>query len=528
MDDGGTELVADASLGDRTVERVVAGPSTKAFHLGALAVLGTPPGTVAGDLPSVMSWFLGRWRTSRGGDRPPLVWLDDAQELDGLSAAVLRQAVTAGIIQLVATHRTPDELPTEIRALLTEGAISEVDVPPLSPDETGQLATMVAGRELTDVELDEIAALSDGYPLFVVALSGVVDETVALSSMGSMDVLVGRRFRTLDPAVHTAELIAVAGPVSMELLADESEAVAQLRGRGLVERDANMRVRLTHPLYAVWLIEDLGPEVDWIYEQLIRRAKTAATGVVDDVTLADWHLRVGRPLTETFAASVTAEALARSDGPTALRFVVYVDGPERLLWEGQGQIPCGEIESGLALLDDARRTGPTELRVHAAEWTARFLGAMLRDYDRAHAVLDEVDHAGLAPELQRQVLIGRLWLATFGPSTGDLEIDRVHALTDSSLPGDAASYELAMCAASALEGTHGPLRAESFIRRMRELAPGGIGPRSLARGCSVEAWWHALRGEPNRGAALIMEHLPDRLAMGDTESSALLTGNLGL
>ena len=79
-----------------------------------------------------MSWYFAQWRTAARSGQPPLVWIDDAQHLDGLTASLLRQAVSSNVVQILATHRSSEPLPVEMVAMTTEGSLTTQAVAPLT------------------------------------------------------------------------------------------------------------------------------------------------------------------------------------------------------------------------------------------------------------------------------------------------------------------------------------------------------------------------------------------------------------
>ena len=159
--------IANDTNESRTVDRLLASETTKSFNLGALAPLGQPTGVAPPDLATVISWYLGRWRSQARVRGPVLLWLDDAQHLDDVSATVIRQGVAAGAVQLLATQRTPETLPPDLNALIVEGLLEVVDVDPLDEVATTELAEAVAGRTLGDDDRSTIHRLSAGHPLFI-------------------------------------------------------------------------------------------------------------------------------------------------------------------------------------------------------------------------------------------------------------------------------------------------------------------------------------------------------------------------
>ncbi|MEM8705918.1 MAG: LuxR C-terminal-related transcriptional regulator [Actinomycetota bacterium] len=516
--------IANATNEFRAVDRLLASETTKAFSLGALAPLGQPTGVAPPDLATVISWYLGRWRSQARVRGSVLLWLDDAQHLDDLSATVIRQGVAAGAVQLVATQRTPELLPPDLNALIIEGLLEVVDVEPLGEADTTELAEAVAGRTLADDDRATIHRLSAGHPLFIrdLALRPEADD---LTSIRSLQAVIGDRLGALSPdARAAAELIAAAEPVPAALLRDDRAAVDELRVAGLVRAVDDTDVRLEHPLYSAWLLESLGPLAEGVYATLADRA---ATVDVAPLRRADWELRAAREPSPEVAEAAVRAAIDRTDHDAADRFVPFT-GPAQDLLRAQLLVFTGDFEAGCALLEQVRATDPDHgRRAEAGAMLAQVIGLGLGDHETASAILAEAHSVDLAPRHRRQLLVSSLFLGLFGPPRHE-DLELVEPLLDVD-DGDPSSYELAALGTAAIIQTLGSPRAARVVQRMRELET-KFEPDTQAvnRGRSIEGWFHVYGGDVSTGTTLLVDRFRAVQRQGDLEGMGLLGGTAGL
>ncbi len=521
------EAVQQLAGQGRNVQLLMASEATSDFQFGALAPIGYPPKSEPGDVTMALGWYLSNWRRQGTAGGPVVVWVDDAQHLDSLSALMLRHAVTASVIQLVATHRTPEQLPSDIEAMATDGSLTSFDVPPLEREDAGILARLVCPRKLTVAEVNEVTRLGGGRPLLLRELALAVDAPDSNLTAG-FDSQISRRISRLPPAERrTLEMIAVAEPLPASVLVEHRDELAGLIGSGIVQTHGANELRLEHPLYSEWVVRALGPRSVEVYRDLI----AAAPDETDSRLLVEWHLCADIAPSPSLASAATRAALTRSDTETAFRFVSHTPPGERLLLEGQALLLSGSVADGLEMLASVY-TGSESSRTHAVEaatFAARFVGLVLGDQAEAHRILSSVDDASLDPLLRRVLLNGRLWLWMFGPGPDGSELDLVHELLSSSLPIDQTSYDLAISAGAVTYLVHGAQRADGIIRRMREIESAVEPDRdSLARARSVEAWHLLLCGQASAAVMLVSEAFETARQIGDAESVSLLGGTGGL
>ncbi len=516
------ELIRREDIGSRHVERLLASPATSGFSLAALAPVGVPQGVDPGNLAAVLSWYLGVWRSREGLSGPPIVWVDDVQYLDGLSAMVLRHAAVHGCIQLLATHRTTEPLGDDIHALMTEGAVSEIPLAPLQEADGRELAEAVVGRSLTADEAHEIAGRGAGYPLYIRELSESIRDH--RSTETSLEALVGRRFAELTPAVRRcAAKIAFAEPLPIEVLRGEREHLRELETRGLVQAVADV-VRLDHPMFGEMLRASHASEEAELFTEL-----AATDAEIDVVTRADWAVRSGRPPDRRLAMQAASDALARSDGAAALRFLAGVDEADRQLLQGQAQILVGDLEAGLAALERVRNTGGPIERVEAAATLARILGLMVGQFDVAHQIVTEADGDDLAVAERQSLALARMWLFAFGPGAHkDDELAEAISLVRGDMEPSVEAHGLALGVAGVLYLAGDGLAAVEMIRRFRAIETEvEIAPDAAAQAQSIEAWFFAYYGRFRDAASAMARTLAWCEDIAQMEGVSLLAGSAG-
>jgi DNA-binding CsgD family transcriptional regulator len=518
------ELSRDPSA--RDADRVLASPATAELALSTLAPLTTPAVTSA-ELDHVHAWFFAHWRERCVDGRAALVWLDDAQHVDALSAALLRRAVTAGIVQLLATHRTPEPLPADLHALLTEGLLAATEVPPLAQADAARLAEAAAPTPLTAAQLDRVIELSQGNPLYVRELAMLVTAADRDMAWRNLRGVVGRPIDRLTPSLRrTIELIAVAEPVPAALFASRSDDVAVLLRAGLVHRQGRDALRVDHPLRAAWITHQLGPLDADVHRELVELADSeGVTDQLDPFTVVEWHLRGGIRPDQDRALAAARLAIARSDGATAQRMVRAVDGPQRALLEAQARVISGDVDGGLAALDHIRRSGPTAERVEAAALQARYVGVMLGDFERAHELLASIHDGDLSPRLRGFIGIAQLWLWIFGPVPRPEQVDSMLSVAADG-PADRSAHQILVVGLALLCHTVSPVHIDQLVADIEELEHRiDVGGAARAQARAATGWYHLARGDAGVGAELCRAALDAAVRDGNAEGTALLGGS---
>lgn len=520
------EVVSAPELRHRALDRLLACAGTSEVALAAMLPL--IAGRVTHDgLGSQLEWYLGRWRSRRNSASPTLVWLDDAHHLDEVSAALIRQAVTSGDIQLFGTARVDEAVPDDLVALLVDGTVGRVHLLPLDPAASRRLATLCTPTPTSATRAERIARLAAGYPLFVRELALSPDPGTLPPDGPGRAVLRARLDRLPAGVRRAAELVALAQPVPAALLEHRAHQLEVLRRDGLLVTHEVDLVRLDHPLQTEWLVHGLGAARVECYRELVERA-TAAPGLVDPLLVLEWQLGARQRLVSAEAARAVRLALARTDLRAARRLLAHVAGQQRELLLGQTLAIEGDLDRGLELLERVRaEASDPALRVEAASLLVRHLGLTRNDPARAHEVLDRTDTPELDVRLRRHLLLGRLWLRLFGPDLGP----RITPEDELLRPGqedDQLAYDLATSSA-ALFCQAGVDRAAPLLERALTIERKiDVDEGSWCRTRAVEACLQLFGGDLAAARATIAAGARRAWEQGWQEGFWLLAGNAGV
>ena len=167
----------------------------------------------------------------RRADGPFVLMVDDAQELDDASVALLDHLVAVGSVFVVLTVRS-DHAAVNAAEIWQHERIVRIDLAPLAEAEVRALATIALGGPLDGVTLQTLLATSGGNVLFLRELIDGGLESGALSNrfglwrlegplLGSsrLQDLIGRRLAGLPAAeLEALELVALGDPLELSLL----------------------------------------------------------------------------------------------------------------------------------------------------------------------------------------------------------------------------------------------------------------------------------------------------------------------
>lgn len=516
-----SELVAPLAKMGRRIDRLLASESTKDHQFAVLAPLGAPTGVMPGDVPGLLSWYLAQWRTAARSGQPPLVWIDDAQHLDGLTASLIRQAVSGNVIQALVTHRSTEPLPAEILAMTTEGLLTPHLVEPLMPESTRQLIDAASTAEIDADRVERIVDLANGNPLFALELTTAANTGHTITDSPSLRSVIGQRFRPLTPELRrTVELVALTEPIDPSLLPQRRAEISELRAAGLLITHGES-LRLDHPLHGAWLLENIDSDHDHFAELLDNAPRDASSS-----TRLSWTLRANREPDADLAAEAARELLILSDGRGLLHLIEFLPNDQRNLIEAKALMLVGQLDDGLALLDQVRHTGVPEERVDAASWMAKYLGVMLGQYETAHQVLAEVDHPGLAVPLRRILLNARQWLWIFGTGNSQEFLQLALDLTEPEHPVDHSSFDVLTAASSLCHHQWTAEESQTFLDRASEVAQLiDVEREAHYRFVATSGGIQLFGGKPLAAASIHKEGVHEAAGVGSAEGVGLLAAN---
>jgi DNA-binding CsgD family transcriptional regulator len=254
-----------SSISDRCETHwIVASRSGRALPLGAFSEWIRDGGSD----PTMLVRSLIDALTASPHGRPVVVGVDDAHQLDDLSAFVVHQLVHRQRAKVVVTVRNRETAPDAITALWKDSYLERVRLAALTREESGQLLTRVLNGPVDSATVEHLWRLTHGNVLF---LRHFVDQELAngrwfvekglwtwngdASAFTELADLVTSQMGALsEPLADVVDLLTVAGPLDCDLLAEVAgwSVVDEARVRGLIsiEYDSNRSMaRLGHPLY---------------------------------------------------------------------------------------------------------------------------------------------------------------------------------------------------------------------------------------------------------------------------------------
>lgn len=440
-------------------------------------------------------------RSSLTGDAGDLLLVvDDAHNLDPLSATLVYQLARAGAARLVVTVASEAEPPDAIAALWSDDLLTRVAIEPLDRAQTAAFVESALDATLDVADADELFRRSLGNPLYLRhlidggglehvdgrwrcrdedrrPLSGVIDEY--LCALPEPARAVVDYLAIAEPLART-DLVALVGGEQLDTLG-QAEAAGAVR----VGPDSDTsEIFVGHPLYAdraravltaehahalrVSLVAQLAKHPsDHVSDQLRLSslaidvpASATPAAVTDAATAAGQALRLGDV---RLAERLARAALDRSDALAARLPLAYALG-----WQGRGR----EADAVLAAVNPAELT-ETELMAWAIPRAAnRFW--MLNEPERATAFL-QTTRSRVTEPTARSTLDALA--ATFAMNSGNLP--RAITLATEVLSGPAADDMAVAWAASAAALSSARMGRFGDVDRLAERASAAEHPGLL-------------------------------------------------
>lgn len=369
---GKSALAAEAAarLPQPPVARIVATAAGRSVPFGALAPI--LDDTVIGGHATAVAAII--TRRFAGSARPPVLLVDDLQEIDEPSASVLLSLVANGSIRLLGTIRDGGKPPDAVTALWKENLVTRVDLPPLTRSQVAQLLTALLDGPVASPTVEVLYELSSGNALHLVELArfGRRQRRFTQRSgrwwwIGEHDDVPPRLAELLLSRVHAlsesgqaaAEVLALGDPLPYETLDQVAEpgALDELERAGLVtvseDPSGVLRIRFAHPLLQSVTEANLTTARR---RSLSEQLRAAPADHVDIVRQAGWELACGsRPRADILLAA--ADAVMLSDSPLAERMarraVEAGSGPIGLATVSHILSERGDITAARAALDEA-------------------------------------------------------------------------------------------------------------------------------------------------------------------------------
>jgi DNA-binding SARP family transcriptional activator len=276
-------------------------------------------------------FFEGLARAVLATDRATLLVLDDLQWCDEATMDWLAflLAYSGNSRLLVAATARSGELAenrsvcASLRPLRSAGLVTEIDLAPLGPADTGALAAALYGRRPTDADAALLHAATGGYPLFLVEAARATPTPASYSAPGTLTDLDGVLQRRLaQPSATAREVAGLAAAVgrdfSLDLLSEASDldtetlvlAVDEL-WRHRILRELGDGYDFAHDLLRDAAYDCVSPPQRWLlHRRLAQSLEVLHSGRADGVAaqLADQYDRAGRSDRALYYLGRAAEA----------------------------------------------------------------------------------------------------------------------------------------------------------------------------------------------------------------------------
>lgn len=433
------ECVSLATDRGYAVAHVRANRSSATIPYGAFAGL-LPP--AAGRAPESRGDLLRHFAEAvldHAGGRPLLLVVDDAQDLDEASAALLLHLVLHGGVFPVVTLRTGEPTPESVVMLWKDQLIDRIDVSPLTVTHIAMLAAEVLGGAVEGSTVHSLWTTSEGNVLFLRELiiaavdSGALTDARgiwllqgSLATSPRLTELVRLRLGTLDDDErHALEVVSVGEPVALptlETLADRG-CIERLESRALVDvtvEGSSRQVRMGHPLYGeVLRAEQPGSRYERICRELAEAvARAGELSAEDALRVAVWRLESGDTEHAEMLTAAARQAGFAYDFYLARRLA-------RAAWDAGGGVEAGHLlggvldvlgeheEADVVLRAAESLAGTDEERAQIAE--ARFANLFrgLGRPEEAEAVILAAEGAVRDPNLRAELVSQRAIHALF-------------------------------------------------------------------------------------------------------------------
>lgn len=323
----GHEVVSELVRSDEIADSILCTQATAEIPFLALSKF-------AGDseLGTRAEHILKGWRD---GD-PLVLFVDDVNQLDRMSWAVIHQAVNEGHVRLIATARSEATPTPESVALWKDLGLARVELQPLSRPETAAMLASGLGAEIDRGAVRHIWDASRGVPLYVKELGhaavlqgalvkerGVWMAQSPIPTPSSLIDLIRSRLDGLSATeARAAEVIGAAEvlPIAvLESLSGASAVVGLERANIVVTTDTTCR--LAHPLFGE-VIRQLTPTAR-SREILTALVATFDTQTVTDperlIRLATWQLAANEPNSASLMSGAARAAYDAGDFDLAIR-----------------------------------------------------------------------------------------------------------------------------------------------------------------------------------------------------------------
>jgi DNA-binding CsgD family transcriptional regulator len=425
-----SEAAEQAERNGFAVRRVLATKSASGIPLGAFAAILPDAAPTAGDAIEDLLRTSERFLVEQVGGRPLLLLVDDAQNLDDISAALVLHMVSRRVAFVLETVRSGVPVPDATAALWKEELGIRMDLGPLDEAQLGDALARALGGPVDGGTTRRLAHRAEGNMLFLTQLVDAALDQGALVRVRGLWRLAG----PLDPPERLAELlearlgaltdeersvlevIAIGEPLGFDSMDADEQMLASLEARGLVTvtpDGARTDLRLRHPMHG----ELLRSRMTTLRERAIARqlANTTQTSGArrrgDVMRIGAWRLEAHDMSDPDLLTEAAAIARSRFDLPLAERLALAAlsggGGFQAGLLAGESAIGMGRAQQGAKRLaqlvdlarDDAQRASLASIRIQTL---VLWLGRTEEALEVADAALAEIADPTLRADVGAQ------------------------------------------------------------------------------------------------------------------------------
>ena len=339
------EVLRLATAAGRATARAIGHPATEPIPLGALAHL--LPAELIGPLELGVDQRVALFHLARAalvrlaGEGRLLLVVDDVDQLDATSLALLVPLAVDRVVFVVATMRADHPVPASLSALVKEGLLQRIELHPLDRDEVSTLLHRVLDGPMEADGVERLWTLSGGNLQMLTGLVSAalgqrtlerVEEAGAwrlaeLPMTGGLEEQVAEHlFGVGDEARRVLDVLALAGRLGigeLEAICDSTALEALEGDRLLAVTTSGQRTEaaLAHPLYGEVLRAQMPTLrrrslVRWLADRVELHGKRRRE---DLSRLAQWRLETGGEIDAEVLVGGARLALAGRDTDAAIR-----------------------------------------------------------------------------------------------------------------------------------------------------------------------------------------------------------------
>ncbi|MEV0129702.1 LuxR C-terminal-related transcriptional regulator [Dactylosporangium sp. NPDC050688] len=476
---------------------------------------------------------------------PVLVGVDNANWLDDATAALLERLLADGTVKVLATVRDNVVNAPAVAQLRRAGALERIDVGALDRAGHDALVTAVLGGPVSGLALDTFWRITLGNPLFVrETLRAAMTDATLVCQDGVWNWRPGRRstrrlYETVEVSVgvltddEAAALafVAFAEPLSPAVLdrlvaAPVAERLEEFGLIRLVQRDADVLVRLGHPLFGEAVRARTKPlRRRRLLRQLVEAMQPDDMSVEDRIRLMSWRCEAGLPVDPDAVLAAADAALVRGGASLADRLARSVPGPAGAWHTARAQVALGRPHDAEPLLAAAYAgLDDPVTRARAAALRALNLFWGLRQPDVALAVLDEA-HRQLPESVHGEMLVAEAGIAVFYGS--DINAAATVAAALQQPPQDPfLAVALSPLLPHVLVYVGAPAQAAAELANEASLQPTWPTMRAATQACHIHAL--VMCGRLDEAAVLAERYYRDAVAHRDQDGVGLLAMMMGI